>query len=226
LLARSGSNERDGSTLALYPPVWAAERTNALRTCVLSEAVSTVLGANVLIWGDDDGVLCHPYYVNHETLKVDEREAVLAWHRFGLRCRELFREASDTSWYELSDENASVKVVWAGETRPGPDGGSLFARVFRDERLIAVSLIDLSGSDDGSWSTATKKGSCTSADVEVLLDAPETWLAEIAVLGRGQGRFVTADYVGTTMREGRGIRVSVPIDEGWSVLRLTPKAAP
>ncbi|MGC2174172.1 MAG: glycoside hydrolase family 66 protein, partial [Acidimicrobiales bacterium] len=223
LLARSGSNECDGSTLALYPPVWGGERTNALRTCVLSEAVSTVLGANVLIWGDNDGVLCHPYYVNHETLKVDEREEALRWHRFALRCRDLFRAATDTSWYELSDENASVKVSWAGETRPEPDGSSLFVRVFRDEHLIAVSLIDLSGSDDGSWLSATKRGTCTSADVEVLLDSPESWLVEIAVLGRNRGRFETADYVAAGMREGVGIRVSVSIDEGWSVLRLTPK---
>ncbi len=223
LLARSGSNECDGSTLALYPPVWGGERTNALRTCVLSEAVSTVLGANVLIWGDDDGVLCHPYYVNHETLKVDEREEALRWHRFALRCRDLFRAATDTSWYELSDENASVKVSWAGETRPEPDGGSLFVRVFRDEHLIVVSLIDLSGSDDGSWLSATKRGTCTSADVEVLLDSPESWLVEVAVLGRNRGRFETADYVAAGMREGVGIRVSVSIDEGWSVLRLTPK---
>lgn len=225
LLARNGSNERDGSTLALYPPVWNGERMNALRTCLLSEAVSTVLGANVLIWGDADGVLCHPYYVNHEALKADEREVALRWHRFGLRCRDLFRAAPDTSWYELSDENASVKVSWSGETRPEPDGRSLFARVFRDEHLVAVSLIDLSGSDDGSWLSATKKGTCTIADVEVLLDAPESWLVEVAVLGLDQGRFETADYVAARMREGGGIRVSVSIDEGWSVLRLTPKAS-
>jgi dextranase len=227
LLARSaGTSERHGDTLALYPPVWDAERTNALRTCVLSEAVSTVLGANVLIWGDDDGVLCHPYYVNHETLKKDERDVVLEWHRFGLRTRDLFRAATDTSWYELSDENASVTVTWTGETRPEPTGGSLFARVFRAETLIVVSLLDLSGSDDGSWSSSTERGHCAGADVDVLISSPAAWNVEVACLGREHGRFSPALSSEVTMREGRGIRVSVPIDEGWSVLRLTPKKVP
>jgi dextranase len=227
LLARSaGSNERHGDTLAIYPPVWDAERERALRTCVLSEAVVTVLGANALIWGDDDGALCHPYYVNHETLRNDEREVALTWHRFGLRCRDLFRSATDTSWYELSDENASITASWSGATRPEPTGGALFARVFRNDDLIVVSLLDLSGSEQGSWTSATEKGSCTSADVEVLLAFPDAWCIEVAVLGRDHGRFQTAAYGKTTMREGDGIRISVPIDQGWSVLRLTRKEKP
>ncbi len=226
LVSRSaGSNEPHGDTIALYPPVWNGERVSALRTCVLSEAVSTVLGVNVLIWGDRDGVLCHPYYVNHETLTSSEREVALLWHRFALRCRDLFRTAADTSWYELSDENASVTVNWAGETRPEPTGGSLFARVFRDEHLIAVSLLDLSGSEDGSWSSGTGRGRSTSAEVEVLLCSPESWNIDVAVLAREHGRFVPFAYGTVTMREGQGIRVTVPIDAGWSVLRLTPKRA-
>ncbi len=225
LLERSGSTDRHGETLALYPPVWDAARTSALNTCVLSEAVSRVLGANILIWGDNDSVLCHPYYVNHETLNGDEREVVLRWHRFALRCRDLFRATTDTSWYELSDENASVKVSWTGETRPEPAGNSLFARVFRGEHLVVVSLLDLTGSEDGAWSSGTQRGTCTSADVEVLLDSPDSWSVEAAILGRDEGRFAPVGCVETIMREGGGIRVTVSIDEGWSVLRLTPKAS-
>jgi hypothetical protein len=48
--------------------------------------------------------------VNHERLDAEECRLVLGWHRFGLRCRDLFRPGFDanqvdTSWYELSDEN-------------------------------------------------------------------------------------------------------------------------
>jgi dextranase len=222
LLERSaGKNERHGDTLAIYPPVWDEERAGALRTCVLSEAVATVLGANVLIWGDADGVLCHPYYVNHENLNQDERDIALTWHRFGLRCRDLFRAATDTSWYELSDENASVKISWDGETRPEPTGDSLFARILRNEDLIVVSLLDLSGSEQGSWSSSTKSGRCSSVDIEVLLSSPDSWSVKAAVLGREQGRFETVLYSEVTMREGSGIRITVPTDGGWSVLRLT-----
>jgi dextranase len=223
LLARSaGGYERHGDTLALYPAVWDASRAAALRTCVLSEAIATVLGASILIWGDRNGVLCHPYYVTHESLDDDERATVLRWHRFALRCRDLFRVANDTSWYELSDENASVQVSWEGKSEPEPAGGSLFTRVIREENLIAVSLLDLTGSGHGDWTLGTEKGRCASADVDVLC-SPEKWHAEAAILGRDEGRFAPVAREEVAMREGRGIRVSVPIVDGWSVLRLTPK---
>ena len=44
------------------------KREAALRTCVLSEAIVTMLGANIADLGRRDGVLSHPYYVDHETL--------------------------------------------------------------------------------------------------------------------------------------------------------------
>jgi dextranase len=227
LIQRSAvRGERHGDTLAVYPPVWDTDRANALRTCVLSEAVTTVLGANILIWGDRDGVLSHPYYVKHETLDEVERARVLEWHRFALRVRDLFRVSTDSSWYELSDENASVTVSWTGSSSPEPIGGSLFARVVRDDDLIVVSLLDLTGSEEGSWMSGTGEGHCDNADVDVLLGSPESWSVAVAVLGRDQGRFDKREYVVASMREGGGIRVTVPVERGWSVLRLTRKVTP
>ena len=221
LLQRSvGAGTRQGDTLAIYPPVWHGDRGSALRTAVLSQAVSTTLGANTLIWGDDDGVLCHPYYVDHEQLRGDERATALEWHRFGLRCRDLFKFGTDTSWYELSDENASVKVSWNGVTSPEPIGGALYVRVLRSDDFVVVSLLDLSGSDDGSWASPTAAGACTHASVEVLIDSPDRWRVETAVLGRDEGRFTPLATSVTSMREGRGISCVVPLVGGWTVLRM------
>ncbi len=135
-----------------------------------------------------------------------------------------FARSTDTSWYELSGrERLGDRDLGGEQLDRKATGGSLFARVFRDENLIAVSLLDLSGSEDGSWSSGTERGRCANADVEVLIASPEAWSVEVAVLGREYGRFASALYSKVTMREGRGIRISVPTDEGWSVLRLTPK---
>ena len=146
-MARSaGRAPRQGDTLAIYPPVWEQDRERGLRTVVLTEAIATALGIGTLIWGDDAGVLRHPYYVDHERLTTAEAETALAWHRFALRCRDLFRFGHDTSWYELDDENAAVTVAAAAAAKPEPVGGALFTRVVRDAGTIVVSLIDLSGS--------------------------------------------------------------------------------
>jgi dextranase len=224
LLSRSaGPHPHQGDTLAIYPPVWDGARDDALRTAVLSEAITTVLGASTLIWGDNYGALCHPYYVDHEVLSAIESQSVLAWHRFALRCRDLFLGYVDTSWYELADENASVVVSSTVPTSPEPRGGALFCRVLRGRDLVVVSVLDLSGSAAGSWSAGTKEGTCEAADVSILIDDPARWRSDLACLGRDAGRFnaVASSTVG--MREGIGLRVTVPVTSGWSVLRLTPK---
>jgi dextranase len=223
LLRSAGTGVRQGDTLAIYPPVWAGGRDAALRTCLLSQAVTTTLGAGTLIWGDDDGVLCHPYYVDHERLCSEERAEVLEWHHFGLRCRDLFRQGTDTSWYELSDENASVTVTWNGVSSPEPVAGSLYVRVVRSDELVVVSLLDLSGSDDGSWTSLTQEGTCSQASVKILAYEPSRWFAEVAVLGRDGGRFAPLSTNLTSLREGSGVSCTVPLVGGWTVLRLSAK---
>jgi dextranase len=226
LLARSaGGAPARGDTLALYPPVWAGERGEALRTCVLTEAVVTTLGASVLLWGDSNGVLSHPYYVEHETLSPEERSTVLGWHRFALRSRDLLRAGEDTSWYELADENAAVTVTCDAAVGPEPTGGSVFCRVRRGDGLVVVGLVDLTGSANGSWSAGTGPGICRSVEISILLASPESWRAQAAVLGADGGRFVDIVTDVGAHREGRALTCSVPLVAGWSVLRLQRKGA-
>ncbi|MGH7174887.1 MAG: glycoside hydrolase family 66 protein [Minisyncoccia bacterium] len=222
LLARSGAGgEPQGDTLAVYPPVWSGPRVDALRTVVLTEAVATTLGAGVLTFGDRMGVLSHPYYVNHEELSVVEAEVALRWHRFSLRVRDLFRSGIDTSWYELDDENASVGVSSAWPACPEPVARSLYARVVRHEGVVTVSLLDLSGSADGSWRSATERGVIEQAVVTVLVDQPASWSAEVAVLGLDGDHFVPTELSLVAHREGHALSIDVKLVDGWSVVRVT-----
>jgi dextranase len=221
LLARSaGSGPRQGDTLAIYPPVWESERAAALRTVVLSQAIATVLGANALLYGDVAGVLRHPYYPNHEQLDIDEQREVLTWNRFALRCRDLFAGSLDTSWYEIHDENGAVAVAWSGTVSPEPVGGVLFARVVHHGDTTIVSLLDLTGSSDGSWASPTLPGSCRQVTITMLVNTPELCSVEAAVLGIGGGRFHPVSHVETAHREGRAIQIDVPLIAGWSVVRV------
>jgi dextranase len=221
LLQRSaGAAPFHGDTIAIYPPVWHLEGDAALYTVLTSHAVLTMLGANALVWGDRRGVLCHPYYVNHHNLNAADAERVLEWHRFGLRCRDLFKAGVDTSWYELSDENAAVIVNGRGQVSPEPVGGALFTRVRRDHHRVAVSVLDLRGSADGSWSSGTEPGEGDELEVIVVVERPERWHAEVAVLGKEGGRFVPVPTESREMREGNGLVCRVPLVTGWSVVRF------
>ncbi len=217
--------------LAIYPPAWTGERSAGLRTVVLTEAVTTTLGASMLVFGDEGGCLQDPFYPDYQRLTADERERVLRWHTFGLRCRDLFAGGTDTSWYDIGDENGAVVVRWEGAAPaasgrplcalPEPVGGSVYARVVRHDGCIAVSVLDLSGSPAGSWQSPSDAGSCRSVTVSVLLDEPGRWRAEAAVLGQDGGRFLLAAAAPGVHREGTSIEIEVPVVAGWSVLRFT-----
>jgi dextranase len=218
-------------SIACYPPVWGtndpagpvqgAARDASLRTVLCTEAVATCLGASALLYGDVSAVLCDPYYPKHERLSAAERRTVLAWHYFALRCRDLFVEGEDTSWYDIADENGAVAVEWDGPVRPEPVGGAVFARVVRGDDCVAVAVLDLSGSPHGSWSEPTAPGRCRSVRARLLLDDPDRWKAAVATLGRSGDRFVAAPFSIVDHREGRAAEVDVPIETGWSVLRMT-----
>jgi dextranase len=217
-------------SIACYPPVWGidtpgglvqgGEREEALRTVVLTEAITTSLGSSALLYGDMTAVLCDPYYPKHASLSSSEASTVLRWRRFALRCRDLFFEGEDTSWYEIEDENGSVSIQAPSPVSPEPVGGSIFARVTHGENFVAVSVIDLTGSETGSWRARTGAGGVSAVTVRVLIDRPENWRVEGAVLDSGPGRFTALEARIVPHRQGRAVEIELPLIDGWSVLRL------
>jgi dextranase len=231
LLGRPASrDELMRGSLACYPPVWGIDsptglvegvaRKSSLRTVVSTEAIVTLLGASALIYGDKTAALCDPYYPKHARLSEKEAATVIAWRRFALRCRDLFLEGEDTSWYEIGDENGSVGIEASAPVRPEPVGGALFARVVHAEGLLSVGVVDLTGSKNGRWSEPTERGSVSSVTVRVLLDDPHSWQSSAAVLGAHDDRLAPVLAKEVPHRQGRALEIELPIVSGWSVLRL------
>ena len=88
------------------------------------------------------------------------------------------------------------------------------------EDCVTVGVLDLTGSAHGRWSEPTAPGGAARVRARLLLHAPERWHAAVATLGRAGDRFVAAPVTAAEHREGRAVEVEVPIEAGWSVLRL------
>jgi dextranase len=218
-------------SIACYPPVWGVDsdsgpvegpaRENSLRTDVLTEAIATQLGASALTYGDKGAALCDPYYPKHAVLSADERDEVVAWRQFSLRCRDLFLDGEDTSWYEIGDENGAVGIEADVPVSPEPVGGGLFARVIHADDTVTVGVVDLTGSANGKWSQPTTRGTVSSVTIRVLVDHPNAWTPYAAVLGARGEHFGAIESVIVPHRQGRALEVTLPLIEGWSVLRLS-----
>jgi dextranase len=222
-------------SLACYPPVWSVNsstflddelsRECSLRTVLLTDAIATMLATSALIFGDKSSALCDPYYPKHAVLSENESATVIRWRRFALRCRDLFIDGEDTSWYEINDENGSVGVTADHPVAPEPTGGSVFARVVHGVNVVTVGVLDLTGSEKGLWSEQSSPGQARAVTVRVLLENPENWRADTAVLGVDGDRFSSRDARVVEHRQGRALEMEVPLGEGWAVVRLTAKSA-
>ena len=221
--------------LAVYPPVWAGDRGAALRTVVLTEAIATTLGAELLIWGDDRGCLRHPYYPDHERLTADEAGpgAALAPVRAALpgpvRRRHRHQLVRDRRRERRGRRSAGRQPAASGgvgrrasgPALPEPDGGALYARVVRHEGCIAVSVLDLTGSPAGSWQAPTGPGQLPAGHGDGPAGGAGRWTAAAAVIGRDGDRFApVADAAAPRPERASQSRSSFRAG-GWSVLRLT-----
>jgi hypothetical protein len=102
-------------------------------------------------------------------------------------------------------------------------GGSIFARVFQSSNLVTVGVLDLTGSENGLWSEQCQKGKAQMATVRILLDNPESWRVDAAILGSNEDRFTPHDSKLVDHRQGRALEVELPLVDGWAVIRVTPK---
>lgn len=133
------------------------------------------------------------------------------------------------SQIRIGDEQMSaLATTAAAEVKATPYYGTftqqppMSARVVRHTDCVAVSVLDLTGSQSGSWQERTGPGHCQRVTIMVLLDQPGRWVAEAAVLGRDGDRFGPVPITQRPHREGTAIEIELPVAAGWSVLRLTP----
>ena len=89
--------------------------------------------------------------------------------------------------------------------------------------MVTVGVVDLTGSENGKWSESTTRGTVTSVTIRILVDHPNAWTPYAAVLGARDEQFAAIESVIVPHRQGRALEVTLPVIEGWSVLRLSRK---
>jgi hypothetical protein len=117
-----------------------------------------------------------------------------------------------------------VSVMADATVKPEPLGGCVFARVVMLDDIIGVSVVDLTGSENAKWSEPATRGRIEVVTVDVLVDTAQRWRVEAAILGENGGRFSVVDSEDVAHRQGRALRVRLPLVDGWSVLRLRRNA--
>ena len=228
-----------GDTLAIYPPVrGAASARAALRTVVLSEAIATALGIGTLIFGDAGAAFRHPYYVEHERLDPAEqvRTGAAAGIALGCVAGDLFRRGLEEH-----------ELVRASTTRMRPGQGELGGDCSGDARSRKAGSCSVvvrhtartrcrrgqrdrpvGSSVEGSVVlAATEPGVCMQADGRGarVESRPSAGARRRRFWGATATRgFVPSRDLPSRCRIGRDgrWRASVPLVDGWSVLRLEP----
>jgi len=99
-------------------------------------------------------------------------------------------------------------------------GESLAADRASPAEEVRADVADLTASAAGSLETGTDEGTCREASVELLVEQPESWRADAAVLGAADDRFRAARLTPKEHREGAAVAATVPVVSGWTVVRF------
>ena len=201
------------SVLAAYLSVF-DEGDDAARTAMeLELATALSHGASCLLFGEEDAVLRHPYYVDHHRMDEASVEVARAYADFAVRYGDLLfdRALADVTQTELGGVNVEVKV----DASTDPEPGRLWARVLARPGRRVVSLVDLTGQRDTLWD-APKRTPAPLEGVELSLERPGTVAPRIlfASPAAPAAQPLQASF------DGRYDTVVVPAFQTWALIWL------
>jgi dextranase len=122
-----------------------ASLSTAEAAALLATAVIAAAGGSHLLLGEDNGILCDPYYPKYATLRPAFVPTIQAYYDLVVRYGDWF-VAPDL----VPDEDTQITLSGATLSR-APVAGSVWAIATRKPGYLVVHLINLTDQTDTSW---------------------------------------------------------------------------
>lgn len=151
--------------LAAYLSVFERDEEGARAAMRLQAATALSHGATPLLFGEDDAVLVHPYYVRHHRMDEASRATARAYADFAVRYGDLFfdRTLVDVTKTHVGGVNEEIRIEPA-----------LSARVLANGERRVIHLIDLRDQPDMLWDAPKREGAAVAgATVAVERAGPQ-----------------------------------------------------
>ena len=176
---------------------------------LLATAVIAAHGGFHLLLGEQDGVLCDPYYPKYATLRPEFATTMGRYYDFLVRYEELLIAPDMKDWN--TDREDGVTLAGAAVSMLA-EPGTVWAVLRRSPLFRIVHLVNLADQDSITWN-ALRTPPGTIADREVKVAGLPT-LKQVLVLTPDEPRAVSPAW----SQEGDVVRLRLPQLNVWTTL--------
>lgn len=193
----------------------------AERALLLTQAVIFASGGYHMVLGENNGVLCDPYYVNHATLRKSFVRTLRNWYDYIVRYSELLYnlDLKDVSMTHAGGINEEY-VFSGGAFSSCGEPNKIWTLVKEMPGAKVIHLINLTGLRSDKWNEGKPKPRPAQDIAVQVLDnerASGVWLASP---DRNFGKMEQLPFAAVSSQRGRVIMFSVPELEYWDMVYI------
>jgi dextranase len=180
----------------------------------LALATTWAEGGQYLLFGEQAGVLVHPYYPNYATLDDSAVRELRSFADFSVANGDLLFDPDllEATTHLVGGINGDVEVVGVPYSLR-PEAGAVWVRASTRGRRLVLQFVDFTAQSDGRWNVARQETRPTAGLRLTLRVASATVRVRFGHPAGGPGLVDVEPH-----RDGEQLTVEVPAFDTWGLL--------
>lgn len=215
--------------LAAYMKCFDKKYDNSLDSCLnsllLTTAVINASGGTQLVLGEENGVLCDPYYVNHGKLTEEQGEKVRSYYDFLVRYGDILYDLDAVDVSMTHANGINTEYLFSGsEFSSYPVQQAIWTQIRETKEHKIIHLVNMVGIDSDVWNEEkeNKPEKIKGIQVKALVDE-EVLGVYYASPDNSSLNSIELEYTVESMDRGQYICFEVPEVEFWGMVYIKVK---
>ncbi|QUH30411.1 glycoside hydrolase family 66 protein [Vallitalea guaymasensis] len=195
---------------------------SCLNSLLLTTAVISASGGFQLLLGENNGVLCDPYYVNYGKILDEHTNKVRNYYDFIVRYGDILYDinAKDISMTHANGINTEY-IFSGGDFSSYPKEQSIWTQIRETDNCKVIHLVNMMGIDSDIWNEEKKNKPKKVKGIKIQALIDEEILGVYYATPDGEmASSKTLEYTMESMDRGRYICFEVPTVEFWGMVYI------
>lgn len=196
-----------------------------LNSLLLTTAVITASGGFQLVLGEDDGVLCDPYYVNYGKLTDGQGEKVRSYYDFIVRYGDILYDMDAVDISMTHANGINTEYIFSGSDFSSyPTEQSIWTQIREVNDYKVIHLINMVGIDSDVWNEEKnhKPKEIEGIQIKALIDEQVIGVYYASPDNESISS-VELEYTTESLERGNYICFEVPKLEFWGMVYIKVK---
>ncbi|GKX31592.1 hypothetical protein SH1V18_40720 [Vallitalea longa] len=198
---------------------------SCLNSLLLTTAVITASGGFQLVLGEENGVLCDPYYVNYGKLTDGQGEKVRSYYDFIVRYGDILYDMDAVDISMTHANGINTEYLFSGSDFSSyPTEHSIWTQIREVNEYKVIHLINMVGIDNDVWNEEknNKPKEIEGIQIKALIDE-QVMGVYYASPDNESISSVEVEYTTESLERGNYICFEVPKLEFWGMVYIKVK---